>query len=96
MTGLQPIVPPIDVRDYLNRKFARWIDSGEPIACPPRSTDLSPLYFFFWRGGFMKYVCETLVDNKTDLVARIVAAAGIVHDMIGGFENIRGQCATAL
>ncbi|GFW59741.1 DUF4817 domain-containing protein [Trichonephila clavipes] len=37
----------IVVRDYLNQIFgARWIARGGPIACPPRSLDLSPLDFF--------------------------------------------------
>jgi hypothetical protein len=35
------------VREYLNTHFpGRWIGKTAPIAWPPRSPDLTPLYFF--------------------------------------------------
>jgi hypothetical protein len=41
------------VREYLDTRFlGRWIGRAAPIAWPPRSPDLTPLYFFFW--GFVK------------------------------------------
>lgn len=33
----------------LNNRFGdRWTGRGDPIALPPRSTDILPLDFFFW------------------------------------------------
>jgi hypothetical protein len=37
------------VRNHLDREMAgRWISRSGPVAWPPRSPDLSPLYFFSW------------------------------------------------
>jgi hypothetical protein len=42
-----------EVREYLNTHFAGWwIGRATGIAWPPRSQDLTLLYFFLW--GFVK------------------------------------------
>ncbi|GFV14183.1 hypothetical protein TNCV_526571 [Trichonephila clavipes] len=38
----------------------RWFGHGGPVALPPRSPNLNPLYFFFW-GHLMSLVYETPV-----------------------------------
>ncbi|GBN14641.1 hypothetical protein AVEN_39551-1 [Araneus ventricosus] len=41
------------VRSYLDTQFPqRWIGRDGPLACPPRSPDLTPLDFFLW--GYVK------------------------------------------
>ena len=38
-----------DVTTFLDETFpGRWVGRGSPTAWPPRSPDLTPLYFFAW------------------------------------------------
>lgn len=55
----------------LNQKFPnRWIGKHGPIAWPPRSPDLSPLYFFLW--GYIKdKIYNTRPGNLNELKNRI-------------------------
>ena len=63
------------VREFLNESFPnRWLGHGGPVAWPPRSPDLTPLYYYLW--GHMKtLVYETKVDSRAALRCRIFAAA---------------------
>ncbi|KAJ4433709.1 hypothetical protein ANN_16020 [Periplaneta americana] len=73
----------LEVRRTLDNTFpARWIGRGGPIAWPPRSPDLTPLYFFLW--GFVKdKVYRTRMIDLDDLKARIRAAiASVDIDML--------------
>lgn len=76
-------------RQHLDATFpGRWIGRGGPIPWPPRSPDLSPIDFFLW--GYMKsLVYETPVESDMDLMARIVAASGVVADTPGILANVR-------
>lgn len=79
----------IVVLDYLNRTFRyRWISRGRPIVWPPGHRIYCP-WVPFSGGGIKDHVYETPLDSEMDLVARIVAAVGIVRDMPGVFENVR-------
>jgi len=63
------------VREYLNKSFSnRWLGRGGPVAWPPRSPDLTPLYYYLW--DHMKtLVYETKVDSRAALCHRIFAVA---------------------
>ena len=65
------------VREYLNESFPnRWLGRGGPIPWPP---DLTPLDYYLW--GHMKaLVYESKVDSRTELRARIFAAAEHVRN----------------
>ena len=59
----------------------RWIGRGGPGQWPPRSPDLTPMYFFIW--GKMKcLVYETPIDTPEELVARVAEAAAIIRETI--------------
>jgi len=62
------------VREYLNESFPnRWLGHGGPVAWPPRSPDLTPLYYVW---GHMKtLVYEAKVDSRAALRHHIFAAA---------------------
>lgn len=60
----------------------RWIGQGDPIAWPPRSTDLSCLDFFLWSHmESLIYSCPT--KTAIDLVARIAVVAADNREMPG-------------
>jgi hypothetical protein len=73
-----------EVCKYLNTRFpGRWIGRAAPIACPPRSPDLTPLDFFLW--GFVKdrVFLSPLPENVAELRTRITAAvAEVTPEMI--------------
>ena len=61
----------------------RWIVRDGPTPWPPRSPDITPLYFVLW--GYVKdKVFSTPVPDITNLKARITDAfATITEDMLG-------------
>ena len=63
------------VREFLNGSFPkRWLGRDGPVAWPPRSPDLTPMYYYLW--GHMKIVVyETKVDSRAALRRRVFAAA---------------------
>ena len=67
------------MREYLNESFPnRWLVRGGPVACPPRSPDLTLLDYYLW--GHMKtLVYETKVDSRAELRHCIFAAAELVR-----------------
>ena len=81
------------VREYLNESFPnRWLGRGWTIAWPPRSPDLTPLYYYLW--GHMKtLVYESKVDSRAELRNRIFAAAEHVRNHP---ENIASAIQTLL
>ena len=66
----------------------RWIGQGGPVEWPARSPDLTPLDFFYW-GAMKELVYQTPVESDEDLVARIVAASGVLGEMPEVFESVR-------
>jgi hypothetical protein len=72
------------VCEYLNSHFTgRWIGWAAPIACPPRSLDLTPLDFFLW--GFVtdRVFVLPLPANVTELRTWITAAvAEVMQEML--------------
>ncbi|GFU49404.1 uncharacterized protein TNCV_2162011 [Trichonephila clavipes] len=56
------------------------------MAWSPRSPDLYPLDFFFWR-QMNSLVYETSVNSAKDLVARIVVATDNINTTPGIFER---------
>ena len=71
------------VTDVLNERFPDgWIGRGGPIPWPPRSPDLSPLYFFLW-GYINNIVYAEKIRNIQHLQDRITSAIETVtRDMI--------------
>lgn len=70
-------------RNWLDAEFGpRWIGRGGPVAWPPRSSDLTPLDFFFW--GYVQsimYATEPVtLDNLRDRIQQ--AAALVSPDML--------------
>ena len=62
------------VREYLYESFPnRWLGRGKPVAWPPRSPDLTPLYCYLW-GHTKTLVYETNVESRAALRDRIFAA----------------------
>jgi hypothetical protein len=61
-----------DVRNHLSREMemaGRWIGRSGPIAWPPRSPDLTPLYIFFW--SYVKnIVYQVKINDLQHLEAR--------------------------
>ena len=51
-----------------------------PISWPAKSSDLTPMDFFFW-GAMKDLVYDTPIDSEMDLVEHIAAAAGTVREM---------------
>ena len=66
------------VTDVLNVRFPdAWIGRGGPIPWPPRSPDLSPLYFFLW--GYIKnIVYGEKIRNMQHLQESITSATETV------------------
>ena len=63
------------MREYLNESFPnRWLGRGGPVAWPPRSSDLTPLYYYLC-GHIKTLVYETKVDSRAALRDRIFGAA---------------------
>ena len=81
-----------DVRDYLDRMFPnRWIGRGcqgnlHIFDWPPRSCDLTPLYFFLW--GYVKGITYKLAsENLEDLKDSIRRSFNLINkDML---RNVR-------
>ena len=72
------------VRRFLDATFrSRWTGRDGPTPWPPRSPDITPLYFSLW--GYVKdKVFSTPVPDITNLKARITDAfATITEDMLG-------------
>ncbi|GFY18331.1 uncharacterized protein TNCV_2047371 [Trichonephila clavipes] len=73
--------------DYLGRAFPnRWIERGGPVACSPRSPDLSPLDFFPW-GAMNSLVYDTPVNSEMNLVAQISIAVVTIRETPSIFEH---------
>jgi hypothetical protein len=69
------------VRDVLNNIYHnRWIGREGPTAWPPRSPDLSTLYFYLWEH------LKTLVDNKQALHS-VVEACQTIRNYPGIFPG---------
>jgi len=66
----------------------RWIGRDGPTPWPPRSPDITPLYFFLWRYVKDK-VFSTPVPDITNLKARITDAFAKITEEI--LENTRGE-----
>ena len=82
-----PVHFSIALMNYLRATFGnRWIGRVGPVACSPRSPDLTCLDFFLW-GHMKQLVYETVVETEEDLVARITVAASTIADMPGIFER---------
>jgi len=63
------------VRKHLTATYGdHWIGRGWPVACPPRSPDLTPMDFYLC-GHIKTLIFMSPVDSKDDLIARIVKAA---------------------
>ena len=63
------------MREYLHASSPnRWLGRLGPVACPPRSPDLTPLDYNI-RGHMKTLVYETKVDSRAELRARIFAVA---------------------
>jgi len=60
----------------------RWTGKVGPTPWPPRSPDITPLYFFLW--GYVKdKLFSTQIPDITNLLARITDAfATITEDML--------------
>jgi hypothetical protein len=58
------------VRNHLDREMVgRWTDRDGPIACPPRSPDLTPMDLFLW--GYMKNIdYKVKINDLQHLKAR--------------------------
>lgn len=75
----------IEVRNFLNNNYPRWIGRGGRVAWPPRSPDLNPLDFYFW--GTMKTLVYAQVSNTRDeLLERIRQAAQQLRE---NFHEVR-------
>ena len=62
------------VHNYLNSKFGEhWLGTYDPIAWPPRSSNLSPLDFFLWR-YLQSIVYAVPIQNMERLKQRIRTA----------------------
>jgi hypothetical protein len=67
-----------DVRQWLNATYpGRWIGRGGPTAWPPRSPDITPMYFLLW-GHLKEQVYAVPPMTIEDLVARHQAAVTTV------------------
>lgn len=65
----------LPVRQELNLQFPqRNIGRGCFVAWPSRSPDLTPCDFFLW-GNMKRIVYETVVENRQQLIERIMLAA---------------------
>jgi hypothetical protein len=59
----------------------RWIATGRPTACLPRSPDLNPLEFYLW--GHLKTLMYAVpLDNEEALHHRIVDASQTVRNYL--------------
>ncbi|KAJ4437533.1 hypothetical protein ANN_17678 [Periplaneta americana] len=63
---------------WSNKFSGRWIGRGGPTSWPPRSPDLTPLYFFLWRFLKDKVYVPLLPANLAELRNRITAAVELV------------------
>ena len=62
------------VREHLNKTFPnRWIGRRGPIPWPPRSPDITPLYFFLW--GYLKDIVYRTPANGIDVLKRRITQA---------------------
>jgi hypothetical protein len=76
------------VRNRLDREMAgRWIGRGEPIAWPPRSSDLTPLDFFLW-GCLKNIVYQVKINDLQHLKARIRLSPACRRPACAGGKNL--------
>ncbi|GFU12703.1 uncharacterized protein TNCV_2585561 [Trichonephila clavipes] len=70
----------IAVCNHLQVKYPRrWIEHDGPVAWPPRSMDLNPLYLFIW-GHLKSLAYETPVAIVKDLMVRnVITSADITR-----------------
>lgn len=70
------------VREWLDANYPEsWIGRGGPMMWPPRSPDLTPLDYYVW-GTMKEYVYKVEINNRDQLLTRILEAAEIVrHQM---------------
>jgi hypothetical protein len=77
------------VRDALNNTYHdRRICRGGPTAWPPRSPDMSPLYFYLW-GHLKSLVCAAPVGNEEALNHRTVTDCQTIRNYLIIFERMR-------
>jgi len=78
-----PSMQSCEVTTYLNRTVVAWIRRGGTIAWPPRSPDLTPLYFSAWGYVKDKVFVPPLPASLDEQRARMTEAlATIDADMI--------------
>jgi len=77
----------LQMRNFLNNTFPeRWIGRRGAIEWPPRSSDLSPLDFFFW--GYLKdRVYKIKPQNLNDLQVRIIDEVALITPEI--LQNVQ-------
>ena len=74
------LIIPLHATQHLNYTFPnRWIGRDSTINWPPRSPDLSPLYFCLW--GLMKSeVYRKKVDSRDELPVNIPDVIGCIKE----------------
>ncbi|RZC40138.1 hypothetical protein BDFB_007387 [Asbolus verrucosus] len=84
-------IPPhfsLRVRNYLNRRFRRrWIGRNGSHNWPSRSSDLTPMDFYFW--GHMKELVysEGEVETVEELRNRISNISETIRQNVNIFEH---------
>lgn len=68
------------MRNHLNEVYPnRWIGRGGPRAWPPRSPDMTPLYYFLW-GHLKTMVYGREINTREQLIQRIIDACDEIRN----------------